>query len=105
MCSGCLKVYALKDGYIGIQNGIFQKDGDSHSAIMMLSSQDGIHFNFEKVIVEPNSADPKSWMHQYVYASHLIRCGDVLRLYFNARDTSNMIKGRECIGYAEAKIN
>ena len=26
LCSGCLKVYALKDGYIGIQNGIFEKE-------------------------------------------------------------------------------
>ena len=104
LCSGCLKVYALKDGYIGIQNGIFEKDGNSHSAILMLSSPDGIHFDFEKVLVEPDSNDSKSWMHQYVYASHLIRYGDVLRLYFNARDTSNMIQGRECIGYAEAKI-
>lgn len=105
LCSGCLKVYALKDGYIGIQNGIFQKDGGSYSAILMLSSSDGINFNFEKVLVEPDSSDPRSWMHQYVYASHLVRYGNVLRLYFNARDTSNMLHGRECIGYAEAKID
>lgn len=105
LCSGCLKVYALKDGYIGIQNGIYQKEGKSHSAILMLTSSDGLHYAFKKVLVEPNEAEEESWMHSYVYASHLVRCGDALRLYFNARDTSDMLRGRECIGYAEANLN
>lgn len=105
LCSGCLKVYALKDGYIGIQNGIYLKDGASHSAILMLTSKDGLKFEFAKVLIEPDFSDDKSWMHQFVYASHLILYGNTLRIYFNARDTSNMIRGRECIGYAEAKID
>ncbi len=104
LCSGCLKVYELKDGYIGIQNGIYEKDGHSHSAIILLSSPDGLDFKFEKVLVEPSGNGENPWMAQFVYASHLVRWGNSLRLYFNARDTSDIIKGRECIGYAEAEI-
>ena len=102
LCSGCLKVYRLSDGFIGIQNGIFEKDGKSASAILLLSSEDGLRFRFEKTLVEPSNDG--SWMNQFVYASHLVRCGDVLRLYFNARNVANPLLGRECIGFAEAKI-
>ena len=102
LCSGCLKVYKLSDCFIGIQNGIFEKDGKSASAILLLSSDDGLHFRFEKTLVEPRYDG--SWMGQFVYASHLVRCGDTLRLYFNARNTANPLLGRECIGFAEAKL-
>lgn len=104
LCSGCLKVYKLKDGYIGIQNGIYEKDGKSHSAIILLSSADGLSFNSEKILVEPAVVNGKNWMKQFVYASHLVRHGNTLRLYFNARDTANPIVGRECIGFASAEI-
>ena len=102
LCSGCLKVYRIGDCFIGIQNGIFEKDGKSASAILLLSSDDGLRFRFEKTLVEPRFDG--SWMSQFVYASHLVRFGDVLRLYFNARNTANPLLGRECIGFAEAKI-
>lgn len=104
LCSGCLKVYKVADGYIGVQNGIYGKDGKSHSAIFLLTSSDGINFNFEKPIVEPKVVYDKDWMAQFVYASHLVRYGDKLRLYFNARDKANPILGSECIGFAEANI-
>lgn len=102
LCSGCLKVYRLSDCYIGIQNGIFMKDGISASAILLLSSCDGLRFKFEKTLIEPRYDG--SWMGQFVYASHLVRCGDALRIYFNARNTANPLIGRECIGFAEAGI-
>ena len=102
LCSGCLKVYRLSDCFIGIQNGIYEKDGKSASAILLLSSDDGLNFHFEKTLVEPSSDG--SWMSQFVYASHLVRVGDVLRLYFNARNAANPLVGRECIGFAEAKL-
>ena len=104
LCSGCLKVYKLSDGYIGIQNGLYEKDGKSHSAIILLTSSDGLNFEFKKILVEPHTVDGNDWMNQFVYASHLVRHKNTLRLYFNARDTSDMIRGRECIGYAEAEI-
>ncbi|MBR2349724.1 MAG: glycosyl hydrolase family 43 [Clostridia bacterium] len=105
LCSGCLKVYQLADGYLGVQNGLYEKDGNSHSAIFLLTSLDGKSFEFKKVIVEPKVVCGKDWMKQFVYASHLVKDGDLLRLYFNARDTAHALKGRECIGFAEAKLN
>lgn len=104
LCSGCLKVYRLSDGYIGIQNGIYEKDGKSHSAILLLTSPDGLRFSFEKILVEPAMSNESNWMNQFVYASHLVRCGNTLRLYFNARNTSDMLRGRECIGFAQAEL-
>lgn len=104
LCSGCLKVYRMSDGYIGIQNGLYEKDGKSHSAIILLTSADGLNFKFAKLLIEPQIVDGSDWMKQFVYASHLVRYGDILRIYFNARDVANPILGRECIGYAEAKI-
>ena len=104
LCSGCLKVYKMSDGYLGIQNGIYEKDGKSHSAILLLSSSDGLKFSFEKVLVEPGMYEGAQWMKQFVYASHLVRYGDEIRLYFNGRDTSDMIKGRECIGFIRATL-
>lgn len=105
LCSGCLKVYKLKDGYVGFQNGIYEEEGKSKSAIIMLSSKDGIEFIFEKIVLQPQTAYESDWMAQFVYASHLVKYGNKLRLYFNARDTANMIKGRECIGFCEAEIS
>jgi len=104
LCSGCLKVYRLSDGYVGVQNGIYEEGGDSRSAIVLLTSKDGKQFDYAKTLITPRLDDPESWMHQFVYASHLVRYGNVLRLYFNARNTANMLKGRECIGFAEAVI-
>ena len=104
LCSGCLKVYRLRDGYVGIQNGIYEQDGASHSAIFLLTSADGKRFDFAKTLVAPLASDEKSWMHQFVYASHLVRYGNVLRLYFNGRNTADMLRGRECIGFAEAVV-
>lgn len=104
LCSGCIKVYKLSDGYIGIQNGIFEKDSKSHSAILLMSSSDGFSFKFEKILVSPGMNHGKDWMNQFVYASHLVRYRNNLRLYFNARNVANPILGRECIGFAEAQL-
>lgn len=104
LCSGCIKVYKLKDGFVGFQNGIYEENGKSKSAIIMLSSLDGKAFKFEKMILQPKSDNGKNWMSQFVYASHLVRYENKLRLYFNARDTANLLQGRECIGFCEAEI-
>lgn len=104
LCSGCIKVYKLSDGYVGFQNGIFEEGGKSHSAIIMLSSADGKAFTFERVVLLPEQCGEKTWMKQFVYASHLVKYNGKLRLYFNARDCANQLKGRECIGFCEAEI-
>lgn len=104
LCSGCLKVYKVRDGYVGFQNGIYDDNGKSKSAIIMLSSTDGKSFAFEKMILQPQLDNGKAWMNQFVYASHLVKYENKLRLYFNARDVANPLKGRECIGFCEAEI-
>lgn len=103
LCSGCLKVYRLKDCYAGIQNGIYLKGGRSESAISLLRSDDGINFEFARTLVTP--ARDGGWMSQFVYASHLVRTPEnTLRLYFNARDKANMLTGTEHIGFAECVL-
>ena len=103
LCSGCIKVYKLADCFIGLQNGIFEKDGKSHSAIMLLKSQDGVNFEFVRPFLEPQMCGDNNWMAQFVYASHLVKYGNNLIMYFNARNTADMIHGRESIGMYIAK--
>ena len=103
LCSGCLEVYRLADCYIGLQNGIFEENGKSHSAIMLLRSDDGENFEFVKPFLVPQKCGNNNWMAQYVYACCLTKYNGKLRLYFNARNVSNNIAGRECIGIYETK--
>ena len=105
LCSGCLKVYKLSDCYISLQNGIFQRDGKSHSAILLLRSDDGDNFEFGKVLLSNQMQGSSNWMAQYVYASHLTFYKGELRLYFNARNTSNPLTGREGIGFCSAEVD
>lgn len=104
LCSGCLKVYKLKDCYIGLQNGLFEENGKSHSAIMLLKSDDGVNFQFVKPFLVPQKQGNSNWMAQYVYACCLTYYNGKLRLYFNARNVSNNLTGRESIGIYEAEV-
>lgn len=108
LCCGCLKVYKLKDAYIGLQNGIYlDEENHSHSAIMLLKSTDGVKFEFIKPLIEPQLCKHnKKWMAQFVYACCLNYDKDShsFFIHFNARNTSNIIFGREHIGYAIGKI-
>lgn len=106
LCSGCIKVYRLKDCYIGLQNGIFKdKDGFSRSSIMLLRSEDGLNFRFEKMLLQPQMCGGSDWMNQYVYACCLVKYENWLYFYFNARDVSDMLRGRESIGLMRASLN
>ncbi len=100
LCSGCIKVYKLKDCYIGLQNGLFEENGKSHSAIMLLKSSDGESFTFVKPLIVPDKN--YKWMAQFVYACCLTYYDGRLRIYFNARNAADVIRGRESIGFAEA---
>ena len=104
LCSGCLKVYKLKDCYIGLQNGLFEENGKSHSAIMLLKSDDGVNFEFVKPFLVPQKQGNSNWMAQYVYACCLTYYNGKLRLYFIARNVSNNLTGRESIGIYEAEV-
>ena len=105
LCSGCLKVYRLSDCYIGLQNGIYKRDGKSHSGIVLLKSDDGINFEYIRDFLSPQMCGDNKWMAQYVYACCLSKQGNKLRLYFNARNTSSNVTGRESIGIYEADID
>ena len=83
---------------------LFEKNGISHSAIMLLKSQDGVNFEFIKPFLVPQRQGNSNWMAQYVYACCLTYYKGKLRLYFNARNVSNNLTGRECIGIYEAII-
>ncbi|MGL5541216.1 MAG: hypothetical protein ACRDBX_06260 [Erysipelotrichaceae bacterium] len=102
--AGCLKVYRLVDGYVGLQNGIYQEGGRSKSAIVALTSSDGLAFTPQKIVLAPQMQGNNAWMAQYVYASHLIEHEGMLYLYFNARNTAHFLKGTESIGVAMAKM-
>ncbi|MCQ2409770.1 MAG: hypothetical protein MJ068_04430 [Clostridia bacterium] len=71
---------------------------------MLLKSSDGLRFETVGPLIEPSGTDDLLWMKQFVYACDMVMSGDSLRIYFNARDDSNPVRGRECIGFAEAKI-
>ena len=104
LCSGCLKVYELKNCYIGLQNGIYEENGKSHSAIMLLKSDDGENFSYVRHFLVPQKCGKSNWMAQYVYACCLTYYEGKLRLYFNARNVSNNLTGRESIGIFEAEL-
>ncbi len=101
LCSGCIKVYRLKDCYIGLQNGIYEKDGRSYSAIMLLRSDDGENFSFVKHLIVPDKKH--KWMAQFVYACCLTDYDGEIRVYFNARNTADVLRGRESIGFIATK--
>lgn len=102
LCSGCIKVYRLRDCYIGLQNGIFEENGKSHSAIMLLKSSDGEHFEFVKPLIVPDKNN--LWMAQFVYACCLTCYEDEIRIYFNARNAADVLRGRESIGFVSASL-
>ena len=71
---------------------------------MLLKSEDGEKFEFVKPFLVPQKCGDSKWMAQYVYACCLTYHENKLRLYFNARNVSNNLTGRESIGIFEADI-
>ena len=97
--AGSLKAIPLDDGWIGLQNKIYQgADGKSRSAIFLLRSEDGLAW--EPARAEPLLAPSSGWMASHVYACDCrFREKDGLwHLYFNARDAWRIKDGVERIG-------
>lgn len=97
--AGSMKVLALEDGWIGLQNKIYRSGaGESRSAIFVLRSDDGFSWRpaAEKALVAP----APGWTASHVYACDCrIRDKDGLAyLYFNARDGWRVNEGVERIG-------
>jgi hypothetical protein len=97
--AGALKVLRARDGYLGLQNGIYRDAaGRTRSAVRMLTSTDGLRFT---VRAAPFLVPGDGWKRSHVYAVDARDVDGVMRLYFNARDDWRWTRGREAIGLAE----
>lgn len=102
--AGSMKVLACEDGFVAFQNGIYEHEGRSGSAICLLSSEDGIRWEYlrEAPILQPDAS--KSWMASHIYACDPRIYNGKLFLYFNARNHAHWSKGSEHIGLAIAEL-
>lgn len=99
--AGSMKVIALEDGYVALQNMIYaDPDGRSRSALFLLTSPDGI--DWRAAASDPIIAPGSGWTRSHVYACDCRRDDrdGSWHLYFNARDGWKMTQGRERIGRA-----
>lgn len=99
--AGAIKVYAVTDGFVGLQNAI-TTDGDrTGSCVRVLLSEDGLEWQpVGDPILSPGVAP---WMRSHVYALDLRPDPSDegrLLLYFNARDDWHWSRGREHVGRA-----
>ncbi|MFA6033590.1 MAG: glycosyl hydrolase family 43 [Myxococcota bacterium] len=100
MGAGSIKLLGEKVGgrFIALSNGIYSdSEGKSRSAIEVLSSTDGLKWDYvcNGVVVAPSG---DGWKKAFVYAFDTVRVGDQIRMYFNARD--DWAGGIERIGMA-----
>lgn len=103
--AGSMKVIPCEDGYVAFQNGIYEHEGKSGSAICLLASKDGIKWNYlnEKPILEPQK--DISWMSSHIYACDPKIYDGKIYLYFNARNHAHWSKGSEKIGLATSTLS
>lgn len=97
--SGSIKVIAMDDGWIGLQNKIYaDAGGKSRSAIFTLRSVDGL--SWEPARSEPLLAPAPGWTSSHVYACdcRFREADGSWHLYFNARDGWRISEGVERIG-------
>jgi len=88
--AGAIKVYAglLEGALCGFQNGIYRTPtGRSASAIRLLRSRDGLAWEEHpgRPLLAPTDPAP-GWRRAHVYQLDLVRRGQELWLYYNARD-------------------
>lgn len=101
--AGSMKLFDEKYGgrWLALNNGIYtDNSGASHSAIMLMTSADGIRW--EAACPNPILAPESGWKQAYVYAFDMRRVGNKIWLYFNARD--GWFEGKERIGLATLDI-
>ena len=95
---GCIKVYRLKDSFIGLLNGIYVgDDGKSRSAIMLFKSDDGDNFSYAKHILKPCVCGNSRWMAQYASARRGVPMprAVALELIDAYNNTGNVLKKRD----------
>jgi hypothetical protein len=98
-----MKVLAVEDGFVALQNGIYWDATMRHSgsAVRLLGSADGLAF---ERLGPPFLRPTAGWMRSHVYAVDVRRVGAELHLYFNARSGWHWLVGREAIGRATTRI-
>jgi hypothetical protein len=99
--AGSIKVLRLRDGFAGLQNGIYRDavTRRSGSAISVLESADGIAWKYAHP--GPIIAPASGWRRSFVYACDARpRPDGSWLLYFNARAGWHWSRGREAIGRA-----
>ncbi len=93
--AGAIKVFGYQGGYLGLYNSIYlDGEGRSRSAINVLISEDGI--DWREAPYNPIIAPTDGWKKALVYQLDLVRNGNDLWIYYNARDGWN--GGTEKIG-------
>jgi hypothetical protein len=102
--AGAIKVVRCdsRSLYYGFNNGMYTDDeGRTRSAILLLSSKDGIEWEqvYEEPIVGPSG---DGWKRALVYQLDVKRVEEEAWLYYNAR--SGWRFGRECIGLAKCRL-
>jgi hypothetical protein len=102
--AGSMKVVPCEDGYVAFQNGIYEHDGKSGSAICLLYSKDGLQWDYLQAdpVLKPDSSI--EWMASHIYACDVKVFGKKIYLYFNARNHAHWSKGSEKIGLAVAEL-
>ncbi len=102
--AGSMKVLRCEDGFVAFQNGIYEHNGVSGSAICMLQSTDGVKWTYlrNEPVLAPNKEIP--WMASHIYACDVKIFNDRVYLYFNARNHAHWSKGSEKIGLAVAPL-
>lgn len=103
--AGSMKVIKCEDGFVAFQNGIYEHNEESGSAICILYSKDGINWEYlnEEPILAPQPHI--SWMASHIYACDPKIFDGKIYLYFNARNYAHWSKGSEKIGLAVAELN
>lgn len=86
--AGALKVFGYGEDYLGLYNSIYlDGDGYPHSAINLIMSKDGTHWEeapYNPII--PPAPGGEDFKKQFVYQLDLVRAPDGLRIYYNGRD-------------------
>jgi hypothetical protein len=96
--AGSLKAYREDGRWIGYNNGIYRDRVGTHSAIRVLTSDDGLAWTTRG---GPIVAPEPGWKKTHVYAMDVVARGDERWLYYNARD--GWAIGSERIGLAIGK--
>ncbi len=106
LAAGAMKVLQASDGWVAFQNGIYwdsAKD-QSGSAILLLSSNDGLHWIQQ--VGTPVLSPTSGWRRSHIYALDVRYRARENRfyLYFNARSNWHWTRGIERIGLLTGEL-